>query len=66
MKFRFNLKNKFDLIILIAGIILLISGAFLRFFKYFISPALTQNLSYILGIEFIIFLIILSIKIWRI
>jgi hypothetical protein len=66
MKFRFNLKNKFDLIILIAGIILLISGAFLRFFKYLISPALTQNLSYILGIEFIIFLIILSIKIWRI
>jgi hypothetical protein len=66
MKFQFNLKNKFDLTIIIAGIILLLSGAFLRFFKYIMPPTITQQFSYFLGIEFILFLILLSIKIWRI
>jgi hypothetical protein len=66
MKIKFNLKNRLDLAILIAGVILLVSGAFLRFFKYMLSPPLIEQLSYVLGIEFIIFLTLLSIKIWRI
>jgi hypothetical protein len=66
MKFKIDLKNKFDLTIVTVGIILVLSGAFLRFFKYLLPPILTQQLSYLLGIEFIIFLILLSIKIWRI
>jgi hypothetical protein len=66
MKFTFDLKNKFDLTIIITGIIVLLSGGFLRFFKYMLSPTLTEQLSYLLGIEFIIFLTLLVIKIQRI
>jgi hypothetical protein len=66
MKLKFDLKNRFDLLILFVVIILITSGAFLRFFKYLLSPNLTEKLSYFLGFEFILFLIFLLIKIWRI
>jgi hypothetical protein len=65
-KLKFDLKDRFDLLIIITGIILLISGAFLRFFKYLLYPTLIEKLSYFLGFEFILFLILLFIKIWRI
>jgi hypothetical protein len=65
MKFKIDLKDKFDLIFVMVGIVLLLNGAFLRFFKYLLSPYLVEKLSYILGFEFIIFLTLLLIKIWR-
>jgi len=65
LKFRFDLKNRLDLSIAISGIILVITGAFLRFFKYFFPPVELTEITYILVPEFIIFILLITIKIWK-
>ncbi|MEO1959100.1 MAG: hypothetical protein ABGX23_06065 [Nautiliaceae bacterium] len=54
---KLNLKNRLDLLILISGGILVISGAFLRFFKYLFTPYTLTSLTYILIPETIISLL---------
>ena len=65
MKFRFDLKNKLDLAIVIIAIIWIITGAFLRFFKYFFTPIELQKITLILIPETLILLGLILYKIWR-
>jgi len=65
MKFEFNLNNKLDLAIAISAFILVLTGAFLRFFKYFFTPLTLEKITLILIPESIIFLILTAYKIWR-
>jgi len=65
LKFRFDLKNRLDLSIAISGIILVITGAFLRFFKYFFAPLTLEKLTLILIPEFLIFVILIAIKLLK-
>ena len=65
MKFEFNLNNKLDLAIVISAFILVLTGAFLRFFKYFFTPLTLEKITLILIPESIIFLILIAYKIWR-
>jgi len=62
---KFDLKNKIDLLIAIFGVVLILTGAFLRFFKYLFTPETTKNLTLILIPEVIILVILFTIKIWR-
>ncbi|WP_457560043.1 hypothetical protein [Caminibacter sp.] len=64
-KFRFDLKNRLDLAIAISGGILLLTGAFLRFFKYFFTPIALEKATLILIPKAIVFAILLTIKLWR-
>ena len=66
MKFKFDLKNKLDLAIVISGIVLVMTGAFLRFFKYFFEPEKLEKITLLLIPEILIFLGLLAYKIWRI
>ena len=66
MKIKFNLKNRLDLTIVIFAIIWVLSGAFLRFFKYFFTPEMLEKLSLILIPETLILLGLIAYKIWRI
>jgi len=66
MKFKFDLKNKLDLSILICAIIWVLTGAFLRFFKYFFTPVELEKITLILIPETIMFLGLIIYKIWRI
>jgi len=66
MKFKFNLKNKLDLTILIFTIILVLTGAFLRFSKYFFIPVITEKITLILIPETLILFGLIAYKIWRI
>ena len=66
MKIKFDLKNKLDLSILICAIIWVLTGAFLRFFKYFFTPVTLEKITMILIPETIILLGLITYKIWRI
>ena len=65
MKFKFDLKNRIDLAILITAIIWVVTGAFLRFFKYFFSPLELEKITLILIPETLILLGLIAYKIWR-
>jgi len=65
LKFKFDLKNRLDLSIAIAGIILVTTGAFLRFFKYFFTPLTLEKLTLILIPEFLVFVILIAIKLLK-
>jgi len=62
---KFDLKNKIDLAIIIFAIILIVSGAFLRFFKYFFAPLVLKKITLILIPESLILLGLIAYKIWR-
>ena len=64
-KFSFDLKNKNDLAIIISTIILVFTGAFLRFFKYLLAPATLEKLTLVLIPETFVLILFLAIKIWR-
>ena len=66
MKFKFNLKNRLDLLILICAIIWILTGAFLRFFKYFFTPVELEKITLILIPETLILFGLILYKIWRI
>ena len=66
MKFKFDLKNRFDLLILICAIIWILTGAFLRFFKYFFTPVELEKITLILIPETLILFGLILYKIWRI
>ena len=65
MKFKFDLKNKLDLTILIVVTIWIVTGAFLRFFKYFFTPIELQKITLILIPETLILLGLIVYKLWR-
>jgi hypothetical protein len=65
MKFSFNLNNRLDLAILIAAIILVTTGAFLRFFKYLFTPIALEKATMVLIPETIILTILITIKLWK-
>ena len=65
MKIDFNLKNRLDLAIIIALIILVTTGAFLRFFKYLFTPTALEKVTLILIPETIILFFLFAIKLWR-
>jgi len=62
---KFDIKNRLDLAILISAFILVLTGAFLSFFKYFFSPETLTKLTYFLIPEFFLVSILFTIKIWR-
>jgi len=62
---KFDLQNKIDFYLLISILILLCTGAFLRFFKYFFAPLTIEKMTLILVPETFIVLLIFAIKIWR-
>ncbi len=62
---KFDLKNRLDLAILIVAIIWVITGAFLRFFKYFFTPLELEKITLILIPETLILLGLIAYKIWR-
>jgi len=66
MKFKFDLKNRLDLSILICAIIWVFTGAFLRFFKYFFTPVELEKITLILIPETLILFGLIAYKIWRI
>ena len=66
MKFKFDLKNRLDLLILICAIIWILTGAFLRFFKYFFTPVELEKITLILIPETLILFGLILYKIWRI
>jgi len=66
MKIKFDLKNRLDLAIVIFTIIWILSGAFLRFFKYFFTPEVLEKITLILIPETLILLGLIAYKIWRI
>jgi len=65
LKFKFDLKNRLDLSIIVSGTILVVTGAFLRFFKYFFAPLTLEKLTLILIPEFLIFVILIAIKLLK-
>ncbi len=65
MKFKFDLKDRLDLTILITFIIWVMTGAFLRFFKYFFTPIELEKITLILIPETLILLGLIAYKIWR-
>ena len=65
MKFKFDLKNRLDLAIVITAIIWVMTGAFLRFFKYFFTPIELEKITMILIPETLILLGLILYKIWR-
>ncbi len=65
MKFKFDLKDRLDLTILITFIIWVMTGAFLRFFKYFFTPLELEKITLILIPETLILLGLIAYKIWR-
>ena len=65
MKFKFDLKNRLDLAILIVAIIWIFTGAFLRFFKYIFTPIELEKITLILIPETLILLGLIAYKIWR-
>jgi len=60
-----NIKNKIDFYLLISFLLLILTGAFLRFSKYFFLPETTEKITYILIPETGVFFTILAIKTWR-
>jgi hypothetical protein len=64
-KLKLSLKNKLDLAIIFSIIILITTGAFLRFFKYFFTPETLEKATLILIPESLILIILIAIKIWR-
>ncbi|NPA87173.1 hypothetical protein [Caminibacter pacificus] len=62
---KFDLKNKLDLSIAISAGILVLTGAFLRFFKYFFTPLALERATLILIPETLILIILITIKLWR-
>jgi hypothetical protein len=56
---------KIDILIIISAAIVVFTGAFLRFFKYFFTPETTQKLTFLLVPEVILLLILVTIKFWR-
>ncbi len=66
MRLKFDLKNRLDLAILVAAVILVLTGAFLRFFKYFFEPITIEKITLILIPESLICLGLIAYKIWRI
>jgi len=62
---KFDLKNRLDLAIAVSAAVLVVTGAFLRFFKYFFEPLTLERLTYILVPETAVLTILLTIKIWR-
>ncbi|NPA10723.1 MAG: hypothetical protein GXO62_00590 [Epsilonproteobacteria bacterium] len=61
----FDFKNRLDLAILTAAVLLVLTGAFLRFFKYFFTPDTTEKLTYLLIPEVFGLFVLISIKLWR-
>ncbi len=66
MKFKFDLKNRLDLATVIAAVVLVMTGAFLRFFKYFFTPSELEKITMILIPEILILSGLIIYKIWRI
>ncbi|AZV47478.1 hypothetical protein C3L23_09435 [Nautilia sp. PV-1] len=62
---NFNIKNTLDFSILISIMILILTGVFLRFFKYFFTPVTTEKLALLLIPEMFIALGLITIKLWR-
>jgi hypothetical protein len=62
---KFNLSNKIDLAIITAAVILVCTGAFLRFFKYFFTPIALEKATLVLIPEAVILAILLTIKILK-
>jgi len=62
---KFSLKNKIDLAIIASFFIIILTGAFLRFFKYFFSPETVEKMTYILIPQTALVILLLAIKIWR-
>jgi len=62
---KFDLKDKLDLTIIVFAIILIFTGAFLRFFKYFFTPVELEKITLILIPESLILLGLIAYKIWR-
>jgi multisubunit Na+/H+ antiporter MnhB subunit len=62
---NFSLNNKLDLAIVISLVILVLTGAFLRFFKYFFTPLALEKATLILIPETLISAILIAIKFWR-
>ncbi len=65
---KFDLQNQIDFYLFISILVLLCTGAFLRFFKYFFAPLTIEKMTLILVPEtFIVNLVLLifAIKIWR-
>ncbi|GAB6075086.1 hypothetical protein JCM15786_17430 [Nautilia lithotrophica] len=54
-----------DTALILSAIILILTGAFLRFFKYTLTPEIVNNLSYILLFEIVILLILIALKILK-
>ncbi len=65
MKFEFDLRQKLDLAIVISGLILVVSAAFLRFFNYLFTPKEFEKFTLILIPESLIFSGLIIYKIWR-
>jgi len=61
----FNIKNRLNLIIVISIVILVISSAFLRFFKYLFTPIELEKITLILIPEVFLVLGLLTYRIWR-
>ena len=64
--FKFDLNNKLDLAIILSAVLLVSTGAFLRFFKYLFTPLMLERVTFILIPEAIILAGLILIKIWRI
>ena len=61
----FDLKDKLDLAIIISIVILITTGAFLRFFKYLFTPIALEKATLILIPETFLVLGLLTYKLWR-
>ena len=62
---KFDLNNKLDLAIVISIVILVTTGAFLRFFKYLFTPIALEKATLILIPETIVVFFLFAIKLWR-
>ena len=65
MKIKFDLHNKLDLTIAISAIVLILTGTFLRFFKYFFTPETLEKTTLVLIPETVVLIILIAIKTWR-
>ncbi len=57
--------QKIDIAIIICAIILVFTGAFLRYFKYYFTPLVLEKITLILIPEVLILFLLIAYKLWR-
>ena len=62
---KFDLKNRIDIYIIFSVLLLILTGTFLRYFKFLLSPVNTEKITMFLIPETVIIFTLLTYKILK-